>query len=128
MSRRNAENPRLENQDSVEKIFAEHGYEIIFPEEMSLQEKLKIFSEAEFIAGPYGAGFTNVLFANKNAKIICIQPKAIEWPWISNMAGILGQQCYFLDAEISKETPFRYYQNTFKLDEKFLRKFLEQFS
>ncbi|NSB30270.1 glycosyltransferase family 61 protein [Clostridium saccharoperbutylacetonicum] len=125
ISRRNTFNPRLENQDIVEQIFSENGYEIIFTEAMSFYDKLKIFSEAEFIAGAYGAGFTNVLFANKNAKIICIQPKAIEWPWISNIAGILGQQCYFLDAELSKVTPFRYYQNSFKLDEEFLRKFLK---
>ena len=65
---------------------------------------------------------------NKNAKIICIQPKAIQSPWLSNMVGILGQQCYFVDAELSKETPYRYYQNTFKVDEELLRKFLEQFS
>jgi len=128
ISRRNTFNPRLENQDIVEQIFAEHGYEIIYSEAMSFHDKLKILSEAEFIAGPYGAGFTNILFANKNAKIICIQPEAIEWPWISNIAGILGQQCYFLDAELSKYTPFRYYQNTFRLDEDFLGKFLKQLS
>ena len=128
MSRRNTYNARLENQDIVEQIFSEYGYEIIFPETMSFPEKLKIISEAEFIAGPYGAGFTNVLFANKNAKIICIQPKSIEWPWISNISGILGQQCYFLDAEISKETSYRYYQNTFKVDEESLRQLLKQFS
>lgn len=126
ISRRNAINPRLENQDMVEQIFAENGYEIIFTESMSFYDKLKIFSEAEFIAGTFGAGLTNIIFANKNAKFICIQPKVIEWPWYSNIAGILGQQFYFLDAELSKYTPFRYYQNTFRLDEDFLRKFLKQ--
>jgi len=127
MSRRISGNPRLENQDIVEQIFVEKGYEIIYPELMPFADKLKLFSEAEIIAGVYGAGFTNLLFANKDAKIICIQPKAIEWPWISNIAGILEQQCYFLDAELSKETPFVYYQNSFRLDEEYLRKFLEEF-
>jgi len=127
MSRRISGNPRLENQDRVERIFAEKGYEIIFPELMSFADKLKIFSEAEIIAGVGGAGFTNNLFANKNVKIIAIHPKVIEWPWTSNMAGILGQQCYFLDAELSKYTPFRYYQNSYRIDEEYLRKFLNQF-
>lgn len=127
ISRRNTPNPRLENQEIVEQIFTEHGYEMVFPEQMSFNNKLKLFSEAEFIAGAYGAGFTNLLFANKNAKIICIQPKMIEWPWISNIAGILGQQCYFLDAEISLGTSYWYYQNSFKLNEEYLRNFLNQF-
>ena len=128
ISRKNTVSPRLENQDIIEQIFAENGYEIIFPEEMSFQDQLKLFSEAEFLAGAYGSGLTNIIFTNKNAKIICIHPKEIEWPWYSNVAGILGQQCYFLDAELSKETPFRYYQNSFKLDEELLRNFLKQFS
>lgn len=129
MSRRNTYNPRLENQGIVEQIFADNGYEIIFPEVMSFNDQLKIFSEAKFLAGVYGSGFTNIIFTNKNAKIICIQPKAIECSWFSDLAGILGQKCYFLDAELSKETPYRYYQNRFKLlDEEFLRKFLGQLS
>ena len=128
ISRRNVFNPRLENQDNVEQIFSENGYEIIYPESMSFKDQLKIFSEVEIFAGVYGSGITNVIFTNKNAKIICIQPKEIESPWFSNLAGILGHQCYFLDAKLSKETPYRYYQNRFKLDEEFLRNFLKQFS
>ena len=42
---------------------------------MSFNENLKIFSEAEFIAEAYGAGFTNILFTNENAKIILYNPK-----------------------------------------------------
>lgn len=125
ISRRNTYNSRLENQDIVEKIFAENGYEIIFPEDMSFYDQLKTFSEVEFLAGVYGSGFTNIIFTSKNAKVVCIQPKEIEWPWFSNLAGILGQQCYFLDAKLSKKTPYRYYQNSFKIDEEYLRKFLK---
>ncbi|WP_017210493.1 glycosyltransferase family 61 protein [Clostridium beijerinckii] len=127
ISRRNSYNPRLENQDIIEQIFIEHGYEIIYPEFMSFADKLKIFSEAEFIAGPFGAGFTNIIFANKNAKIICMQPKAIASPWISNISGILGQESYFLDAELSKITPYRYWQNAFKPNAELVRNFLTQF-
>jgi len=127
ISRRHVYNQRVENQDIVEQIFAENGYEIIYPETISFKDQLKIFSEAEFLAGVYGSGFTNIIFTNKNTKIICIQPKEIAWPWFSNLAGILGQECYFLDAELSKVTPYRYYQNSFKLDEGYLRKFLKQF-
>ena len=45
---------------------------------MSFQDELKIFSEAEFIAGASGAGLTNIMFANENAKVIFIQPKTIQ--------------------------------------------------
>lgn len=125
ISRKNCLNKRLLNEDKIQQIFKEYDYEIICPEEMSFQDQLKIFSEAEFIAGASGAGFTNILFANKNSKIICILSKEIKLSCYSNIAGILGQQCYYLDARIPSYTNSEHYQNSFELNEEYLRKFLE---
>ncbi|WP_238916953.1 glycosyltransferase family 61 protein [Clostridium sp. YIM B02555] len=126
MSRKNCWGTRLLlNQDKIEQIFKEYGYEIIYPEIMSFQDQLKIFSEAEFIAGASGAGFTNILFANKSVKIICILPNEIKLSCYSNIAGVLGQQCYYLDAKIHYNPNIVLYQNSFELDEEYLRKFLK---
>jgi hypothetical protein len=126
ISRKNCWGTRLLlNQDKIEQIFKEYGYEIIYPEVMSFKDQLKIFSEAEFIAGASGAGFTNILFANKNAKIICILPKEIQLSCYSNIAGVLGQQCYYLDAKIHYNDNIVLYQNSFELEEEYLRKFLK---
>lgn len=127
ISRRNCSLIRLTNQNEIEKIFKEYGYEVIYPEEMSFQDQLEIFSKAEFIAGASGAGFTNILFANRNAKIICILPKEIKLTCYSNIAGILGQECYYLDAKIHYNTNAVYYQDSFELGEEYLRKFLQSF-
>lgn len=125
ISRKNCWNKRLLNDDKIQQIFTQYGYEIICPEEMSFQDQLQIFSEAEFIAGASGAGFTNILYANKNVKIICILPKEIKLSCYSNIAGLLGQQCYYLDAKIPSYTNSEHYQNSFELNEEYLRKFLE---
>ena len=125
LSRQNCWNHRLVNANNVEQIFKEHGFEIIYPEIMSFKDQLKVFSEAEFIAGTSGAGFTNILFANKNAKIICIAPKDVKLSCYANIAGVLGQQCYYLDAKIRYNPNLLYYQSSFELDEEYLRKFLE---
>ncbi|MBU3161556.1 glycosyltransferase family 61 protein [Clostridium frigoris] len=128
ISRRNCSLIRLTNQNKIEQIFKEYGYEVIYPEEMSFHDQLKTFSEAEFIAGASGAGFTNILFANINAKIICILPKEIKLTCYSNIAGVLGQECYYLDAKIHYNTSTVYYQDSFELEEDYLRKFLEGFN
>lgn len=128
ISRSRTGNPRLKNHDAVEEIFKARGYEVIFPELMSFSDKLKIFSEAEIVSGVYGAGFTNILFSNKNTKIVCIQPKAIQAPWISNIAGILGQQYFFLDAKLYENPQCRYYESSFIVDEEYLKKFLDSFN
>lgn len=127
ISRMNRPGNRLVNQIKIEQIFKEHGYEIIYPEIMSFQDQLRIFSEAEFIAGASGAGFTNILFANKNAKIICICPKDVKLSCYSNIAGVLGQTCYYLDAKIHYNPNVVYYQNSFELEEKSLINLLEHF-
>ncbi|MBC2541867.1 glycosyltransferase family 61 protein, partial [Clostridium beijerinckii] len=124
ISRRKSLIPRLENQDAVENVFKSFGYEIIFPQDMSFQDELKIFSEAEFIAGASGAGLTNIMFANENAKVIFIQPKTIQSPWYSTMAGILKLKYYFLDGYLSGHSNQPYYQGTFMLNEEYLNNFL----
>lgn len=124
ISRRKSLIPRIENQEAVENIFKAFGYEIIFPQDMSFQDQLKIFSEAEFIAGASGAGLTNIMFANENAKIIFIQPKSIQSPWYSTIAGLLKLRYYFLDGCLSGHSNQLYYQGTFTLNEEYLNNFL----
>lgn len=125
ISRKNCFGNRLLNENKIQQIFQEYGYEIIYPEIMTFQEQLKIFSEAKYIAGTSGAGFTNILFANKNAKIICIAPKEVQLSCYSNIACVLEQQCYYLDAKIHYNPYLLYYQSSFEIDEDYLRKFLD---
>lgn len=126
ISRKYCNNKRLENYERVEQIFMNFGYEIIHPEKMSFKDQLKVFSEAEYIAGASGAGLTNILFANKDAKFICILPKEVETTCYSAIPGILGQEYYFLDAKLSgTKTQYAYYQNSFKADERNIYRFLK---
>lgn len=128
ISRKNCFGTRiLVNQNNVEQIFKEYGYEIVYPELIPFQEQLKLFSEAEYIAGPSGAGFTNILFANKTAKIICILPSETKLTCYSNIAAILGQTCRYLDGKIHENPNVVLYQNSFELDEKALENFLTHF-
>jgi capsular polysaccharide biosynthesis protein len=125
ISRKNNTNKRLVNYINVEKIFRKFGYEVIYPETMTFKEQLEIFSQAEYIAGVSGAGLTNILFLNENAKVICIIPKEIELTCYSNIAGILGQEYYFLDAKLSGDkNKYGYYQNSFTADEADIYNFL----
>ena len=45
---------------------------------MSLLEQIKVFSSAEIIIGPHGAGFTNIIFSQTKPTII-----ELVTPWIS---------------------------------------------
>lgn len=130
ISRRDSWNPRMINSHEIEGIFAEYGYEFVFPGRMSFEEQRRVFSEAEFIAGATGAGFTNLLFSNRQATVICIVPKISEVPCYSNICGILGMQHYFIDCDyecsILEQDNNTIYENRFYVNPVNVRNFLEK--
>lgn len=62
--------------------------------------------------------------AVENAKIIFVQPKTVQSPWYSTMAGILKLNYYFIDRNLSGHSNQPYYQGTFMLNEDYLKNFL----
>ncbi|WP_417688649.1 glycosyltransferase family 61 protein [Roseibium sp.] len=50
------------NQDEVNELALDFGFDLIDPSEFSLKEQAEIFSQASVIAGAHGAGLTNILF------------------------------------------------------------------
>ena len=64
VTRRNAVSRRLINEDDfVEKIRNVFEFRVIENESLSLKEQLIEYSNAEFVAGPHGAGLTNIIFS-----------------------------------------------------------------
>ncbi|RTL54572.1 MAG: glycosyltransferase family 61 protein [Bradyrhizobiaceae bacterium] len=61
---------RLINHDEIVEVAKAHDFEIVRPETMSFSEQISLFSQAGMIAGPHGAGFANMVFAPKSARII----------------------------------------------------------
>lgn len=53
----------ISNYDEVLNLFNLFGFEEVFPHLLTFDEKIQVFSEAEFISGPLSSGFANVLFA-----------------------------------------------------------------
>lgn len=76
LSRRKAKDRRLKNEPEIEKTFAEHGYEIVIPEELSVPEQIRLARESKSLAGCVGsqmylscfqlAGSRNVIMAPRN--------------------------------------------------------------
>lgn len=103
LSRENTTNARLINEDKIRDIFEKFNFEIVFPELLSYEQQVDLFGQAECIAGATGAAFTNMLYCNKNTKIICIIPKKMRFYGFSTMAHLLELKPNFIDAEIIEE-------------------------
>jgi capsular polysaccharide biosynthesis protein len=61
---------KIVNYPDIEAILREFGFEEVFCEELSFEEQVRIFSEAEAIFGHHGAGTINAMFAPVGAVLI----------------------------------------------------------
>ncbi|WP_429072992.1 glycosyltransferase family 61 protein [Aeromonas veronii] len=60
----------LNNEVDVEAFLSENGFDIIFAEELSVNEQIKVFSETKVLVASHGAGLTNIAFMKKNTTLI----------------------------------------------------------
>lgn len=70
VSRSRASHRRVSNEDEVLATLDSLGFECVLTEDMTLEEQISLFSQAQFIVGLHGAGLTNVLFAPRRARVL----------------------------------------------------------
>jgi hypothetical protein len=63
----------LSNAAEMESIFQTNGFDIVYPEKLSLIEQVRLFSECKFLAGDYGSALHNSIFAPSAATIIALR-------------------------------------------------------
>jgi hypothetical protein len=70
INRSDARKRSIRNEAEIWPSFERRGFESIAAGKLSFREQVALFSEAEMIAGPHGAGFSNLLFAPQAAKVL----------------------------------------------------------
>lgn len=63
VSRADAQDRRVRNEDQLLAALEDYGFERIVPGEHTFAEQVRRFADAEVVLGPHGAGLTNVIFA-----------------------------------------------------------------
>jgi hypothetical protein len=64
----------IKNEAEVNDFFQRLGWGIVDTEQLTFAQEVKLFSEAEAIAGIFGSGFTNVLWSPPGCKVITFVP------------------------------------------------------
>jgi hypothetical protein len=96
ITRRAAGRRRLVNESEFEPILREYGFEIVEAAHLSLKAQVELFSEAEAVAGPHGAGLTNILFSPSGCKILeLFNPKYVMANYYAE-ADMLGHEYWYL--------------------------------
>lgn len=72
VSRSRISGRKLVNELEVEALFKSAGFAIIHPQELPIEDQIKVFSEAKFIVGTGGSSMHNTVFSSNEAKILMI--------------------------------------------------------
>lgn len=70
LSRLKASKRRIGNELDVEKMVKLYGYQVVYAEDLSFEEQIKIFSESSHIISPHGAGLSNIIWCNSGTNLI----------------------------------------------------------
>lgn len=63
---------KMVNEDELVDSLKCLGFQEIFCENLSMTDKIELFSNAKVIVGAIGGGLSNVLFSPKSTKLVCI--------------------------------------------------------
>lgn len=67
VSRRLAAGRKFINEDQAEKVFRSQGFDVVFPEMLTLRSQISLFASAKYIAGVSGSNLFGALF-NRSAR------------------------------------------------------------
>lgn len=70
LSRGRAKYRRFTNEETVRPFLLKCGFKEVFTEEMTFLEQVNLFASAKVIAGPHGAGFSNLVFCSPGTKVV----------------------------------------------------------
>ena len=69
VSRSRQASRHVRNEAELLSVAADFGFEAVYPEDWSFDEQLALFSEADAVLGPHGAGLFNVIYGDETTLI-----------------------------------------------------------
>jgi hypothetical protein len=62
VSRRNQQTRTVSNEEEILPILDKYDFELVTPEDWSVSKQVSVFSQADIVAGPHGAGLLNAIY------------------------------------------------------------------
>ncbi len=95
VSRNKSKHRKIFNEEKLLNLLNRYNFEIIYPEDISFSEQLKIYKNTNILGGLHGGGLTNILFMNEGTNLIEIRRKGDD-----------ANNCYFT---LASELKINYY-------------------
>lgn len=72
LSRNKYPRRQLLNEQQILPIVERNGYEVVYPEELSLFDQIGLFSSADYVIGNMGAAFSSLAFSPKGVHVLAL--------------------------------------------------------
>ena len=89
ISRAKTQLRRMVNEDDIFEALKPHGFKKYFLEDLSIEEEIDLFYDADYVVGTFGAGLTNIIFSHK-IKVLELSPSQFVDPCFYYLAKSFG--------------------------------------
>jgi capsular polysaccharide biosynthesis protein len=80
----------------LEDYLSSIGFDILYLEDLSIQDQITRFSAAKVVVAPHGAGLSNIVFLDEGARVLEYSAGEWWWPCFRRIAFGLGLDYEFL--------------------------------
>jgi hypothetical protein len=105
VSRRDAAKRRVVDEDALVAALSGLGFEVVVPGALSFSEQVAVFSEAEIVVGPHGAGLANALFMPEGSALLELHHPDFGKPYYQRLAAALDIHYRGLACEPAPASP-----------------------
>lgn len=99
VSRANAGRRRLVNEDEVWPLLEDAGFQRVFMEALTFEQQVELMRETAILAGPHGAGLTNMMFCPAGAHVVEVADPGFPNPNFYALASGLGHRYWLVAGE-----------------------------
>ncbi|MFN2415657.1 MAG: DUF563 domain-containing protein [Pyrinomonadaceae bacterium] len=96
VSRGRAPKRKLTNEREVARVVEEFGFRVVYFEEHTFEEQVRLTAGAEYLVSNHGAGLTNILFMRPGGSVLELRREGErERNWFYNLASAAGLRYYY---------------------------------
>lgn len=105
------------NQTEVLGFLAGYGFEGVFMEDYSFSDQVKLVNNAEWIVGPTGAAWSNIVFAQEGVKCLCwMADEYGDFSAFSTLAKFAGADMRYLRYKAGVSNAAALYRHAYEID------------
>lgn len=120
ISRNRSDKRLVENEQEVREAVSEFGFEPYYLEDLTVSEQVRLFSSADTVIGPHGAGLTNVIWGD-DLTVFELFPENV-YDLYGVISSVLGHEYHGL--QFTSVTPRLGLKSNLKVDINALRRYL----